>query len=336
MILIGGNEVYLFIINPRAGGGAGSKVWQRAERLLKSRGTPYRSLFTASAEEAGAQIMEALAERTDWAAAVVVGGDGTVHSALPALRASGVPLGVIPAGSGNDTARGFRIPREPEAAVELALAATPVPADLLAGGGGCSLTAIASGFDAAVAENVNASLYKRLCNAVKAGRLAYLIGVIHTLITYRTSRVTVTCDGQEQTYDNAWLVAVCGLPSYGGGLPICPQASADDGLLDVCVVHGCGRLRLLRLLPRLLRGSHVTLPYVAMLRGRSVTAAFAEPRPVIGDGERLGAQPLAVRCEPAALRVLAGPAALQPPEAAAKPHAAAGPHAAEPGGRGGR
>lgn len=133
-------------------------------------------------------------------------------------------------------------------------------------------------------------------------------GVYHRHIAYaddvQALPVSVVCDGTEHAFEKAWLVSICNLPSYGGGLLICPQAKADDGQLDVCVVHGCSRGQLLRLFPTVLKGKHVALPFVSMLRGRSVAVGFAEARPAIGDGESLGKGPLAVRCEPGALRVL--------------------------------
>lgn len=296
--------MYLFIINPRSGGGAGLRTWHTIQALLEKRAAAYEALFTQSADSAESQVLQTLARREDWRAAIVVGGDGTIHSMLGALRRRGVPLGVIPAGSGNDTARGFSIPLAPEAALNQALQDRCIEADLLNAARSLTLTAVASGFDAQVAVNVNGSRYKRLCNAIGAGRLAYIIGVLHTLMTFKPCRVSVTCDGKEQAYDQAWLVSVCNLPSYGGGLLICPQAESGDGLLDVCVVHGVSRGQLLRLFPTVVKGRHTKLPYVTMLRGRSVAVHFAQPRHAIGDGEALGTAPLAVACEPGALRVL--------------------------------
>ncbi|MEK3761882.1 diacylglycerol kinase family protein [Paenibacillus sp. FSL R7-0337] len=296
--------MYLFIINSRSGGGAGRRTWHTVQALLAARAVPYEALFTQSADSAESQVLQALARSEDWRAAIVVGGDGTIHSVLGALRRRNVPLGVIPAGSGNDTARGFSIPLAPEAALDHALQERWIEADLLNAAGSLTLTAVASGFDAQVAVNVNGSRYKRLCNAIGAGRLAYIIGVLHTLMTFKPCRVSVTCDGKEQAFDQAWLVSVCNLPSYGGGLLICPQAESGDGLLDVCVVHGVSRGQLLRLFPTVVKGRHTKLPYVTMLRGRSVAVHFAQPRHAIGDGEALGTAPLAVACEPGALRVL--------------------------------
>ncbi|OMC98470.1 diacylglycerol kinase family protein [Paenibacillus sp. FSL R5-0636] len=296
--------MYLFIINPRSGGGAGGRTWHTVEALMKERSLPFMSLFTHSVEGAEALVLNTLKHREDWKAVIVIGGDGTLHSILGALCGKDIPMGVIPAGSGNDTARGFGIPLSIEAALEAALSERYIEADLLSGANGLTVTAVANGFDAQVAENVNASRYKRLCNAIGAGQLAYIIGILHTLMTFKPCRVSVVCDGTEHAFEKAWLVSICNLPSYGGGLLICPQAKADDGQLDVCVVHGCSRGQLLRLFPTVLKGKHVALPFVSMLRGRSVAVGFAEARPAIGDGESLGKGPLAVRCEPGALRVL--------------------------------
>lgn len=193
--------MYLLIINPRSGGGAGQRTWQAVEGMLHSRGIPHEPLFTQNADRAETQVLGALARRDDWRAAIVIGGDGTIHSVLGALRRRGVPLAVIPAGSGNDTARGFGIPLSTEAALETALQDRCLEADLLSGAGGLTLTAVASGFDAQVAVNVNNSFYKRLCNAIGAGQLAYIIGILHTLMTFKPCRVSVTCDGKEQAFE---------------------------------------------------------------------------------------------------------------------------------------
>lgn len=296
--------MYLFIINARAGGGSGQRTWRMVEKLLKQRQLPYEALFTKDAQSAPESVQEALSRREHWEAAVVIGGDGTIHSVLEPLQRSRVPLAVIPAGSGNDTARGFSIPMDPETALATAIGGRWLASDLLSAQGSLTLTAVASGFDAQVAVNVNNSWYKPLCNAVGAGQLAYLIGILHTLLTFKPGRASVACDGKAHTFEKAWLVSICNLPGYGGGLQICPQAEAADGQLDVCVVHGCSRWQLLRLFPTVFKGRHVTLPFVTLLRGRSIAVDFAQPRPAIGDGERLGDAPLAVRCEPGALRVL--------------------------------
>lgn len=296
--------MYLFVVNPRSGGGAGERAWRRAEKRLRDLGIRYEVLFTGSAGQAENEVRQALSGRQEWIACAVVGGDGTIHSVLPALSDAGVPLGIIPAGSGNDTARGFGIPAAPEPAVDALLDGTPRTVDLLAGSGGRTLTSAACGFDAQVALNVNASRYKKLCSALRAGRLAYLIGILHTLASYKPCRAEIECDGELFRFDGVWLTAVCNLPNYGGGLRIAPQARPDDGRLDLCIVHGCSRTQMLRLFPTLLKGSHVRLPFVTMLRGSRASVRFETGRPSALDGEMLGLGPLTLSCEAGAIRLI--------------------------------
>ena len=89
---------------------------------------------------------------------------------------------------------------------------------------------------------------------------------------------------------------------YGGGIPICPDADPSDGLLDVLLVRPAGRLRLLRLLPRVYRGTHTTAPEASTYRVRSVRLASPGVT-AYADGDPIGALPLTIDVAPAALRV---------------------------------
>ncbi|OZB90724.1 diacylglycerol kinase family protein [Paenibacillus sp. XY044] len=295
--------MYLFIINPKSGSGRSLRSWKRVREALDSKKIKHAALFTTNMAEVDKLVSDTLAQHSRWNAIVVIGGDGTIHSILPVLKRTGIPLGVIPAGSGNDTARGFGIPRDPLAALELILTGSAKAADLISAAGMPVMTAVAAGFDAQVSENVNGSRYKKICNAVGAGRLAYVIGVLHTLMTFKPGPVTVTCDGQTVSYPSAWLTAVSNVPSYGGGLVINPQAKADDGMLDVCVVHDCSRLQLLLLFPTVLKGTHVKLPIVTLFRGNTVGIRFDRPRLAQGDGEDVSALPMDFRADPGAIRI---------------------------------
>lgn len=296
--------MYLFIVNKNSGNGGGYRVWKKIRGILQRRGISYEYIYTQNAEEAHSYLRDQLTNRTGWSAVGVVGGDGTIHSLLPAIRDSGVPLAVFPAGSGNDTARGFRIPRKTAAAVDIMLEGLPRVADLISISGRSTLTALAVGFDAEVANNVNHSRYKKICNWFGLGRLAYVIGVFHTLLTFRPAPLTVECDGTEHTFSSAWLAAVNNVSSYGGGLAICPQAKPDDGLLDICIVHDCSRLKLMLLFPTLLYGMHTRFPFVSMLRGRNVSVHSHLPRLALGDGEHVTSTPLTASADPGALRVM--------------------------------
>lgn len=297
--------MYLFVINKKSGNGHGYRTWIKIKAALDTRLVRYRYLFTESADQAENMIMETLSEPEKWLGVAVIGGDGTIHSVLPILKDFGIPLAVIPAGSGNDTARGFDIPHDPLSALDIMLAGQTRSADLIATSGGLTLTAFAIGFDAQVAENVNTSMYKKICNFFRVGRAAYIVGVLHTLLTFKPCSVTVTCDGVETTYANAWLTAISNVKSYGGGLHICPEAHPGDGQLDICIVHGCSRLQILRLFPTLLSGKHVHLPFVKFLRGKQLSVRFDQQRLALGDGENMSSEPFDIFVEPSALQVYA-------------------------------
>ncbi|HWO52918.1 MAG TPA: diacylglycerol kinase family protein [Paenibacillus cookii] len=297
--------MYLFVINKKSGNGNGYRTWIKIRAALDARLIRYRHVFTESAGQAEDVVAATLSEPEHWLGVAVIGGDGTIHSVLPALKEFGMPLAVIPAGSGNDTARGFGIPHDPLSALDIMLAGRTRAADLIATANGLTLTALAIGFDAQVAENVNASLYKKVCNFFRVGRAAYLVGILHTLLTFRPCGVTVACDGVTGAYPNAWLTAISNVSSYGGGLQICPDAHPGDGQLDICIVHGCSRLQLLRLFPTVLTGKHVNLPFVTFLRGQAISVEFDQHRLALGDGENLSAGPLDITVEPNALRVYA-------------------------------
>jgi YegS/Rv2252/BmrU family lipid kinase len=284
---MGGKAMYLFLINKKSGGGNGLRTWLKVQSILNSRQIPYRHIFTESSTQAVILLSQMLSLPEAWQAVAIIGGDGTIHSILPVLQKTGIPLAVIPAGSGNDTARSFGIPFDMESALEVIFTGQSQAVDLISTSGIFTLTALAIGFDAQVAENVNRSSYKRWCNMLRAGRVAYIIGILHTLLTFKPGKVSVTCDNITTTYDDTWMTAICNGVSYGGGFKISPQAIPNDGQLDICVVHGCSHLQLLRLFPSVLSGNHVKLPFVTMLRGSSISIHNEHMRLALGDGENM-------------------------------------------------
>ncbi|HEY2492388.1 MAG TPA: diacylglycerol kinase family protein [Paenibacillus sp.] len=296
--------MYLFVVNKSSGNGRGFRVWRKISKILDKRGIDYQHQFTQSSEEARTFLTEQLSTSVAWKAVGVVGGDGTIHGLLPVLRHSGVPLAVFPSGSGNDTVRGFQIPMKTTSALEVMLEGLTTVADLISVSETSTLTALGVGFDAEVARNVNNSRYKKVCNSIGMGRLAYLIGIFHTLLTFRPSPLTVQCDGVTRTFSSGWLTAINNVISYGGGLTICPQARPDDGMLDICIVHGCSKFKLLLILPTILYGGHTRLPFVTMLRGRNISVQSELPRLALGDGESLTDTPLTATVDPGALTVM--------------------------------
>ncbi|MFF2483154.1 diacylglycerol/lipid kinase family protein [Paenibacillus sp. NPDC058071] len=330
----------LFAVNPSAGNGRGKRAWSIVEAELNRRSIAYEAIILNNMENAYKEMSDRLEKlgpqgtgKLD--AIAVIGGDGTLHGLLPLFVGSGVPVGIIPAGSGNDTARHFRIPHKPLAALRKLLDGRAVPIDLIRTKlklpsassqadqdelqrPSFTITAVAAGFDSAIAAAVDRSFYKSWCNRLGIGSFAYVIGVLQTLFAYRPTAIEVTIDGVMQRFERSWLSAIASTSSYGGGLRICPEANAADGKLDICIVHSCSTLQLLFLLPTLLLGAHTKLRYVTMLQGASVRlrpvpvksgkgeASLNHPIEAYGDGERLGEVPLESVVLPSSLRFISG------------------------------
>lgn len=294
----------LFVVNENSGNGRGAKVWQQVEQQLQARGTTYQAITSSNGQDAYDRTAAQLSS-AEVKAVAVVGGDGTLHGILPLLVGTGIPVGIIPAGSGNDTSREFHIPRDPIQALNIILSGRTRLSDTIASTSGdetqITLTAIAVGVDGAVAADVNGSRYKRWCNRLGIGSLAYLIGFVRTLMKFSPSDITITIDGTVHRFERGWMSTIANSASYGGGLRICPDARMDDGQLHVCVVHGCSLWRLLFVFPTLLKGTHVKLRYLTQLHGRQATIETNGRFLACGDGEPSGETPLQAELLPGQL-----------------------------------
>ncbi|RUS46731.1 diacylglycerol kinase family protein [Cohnella sp. AR92] len=286
----------MFVVNPSSGNGRGRIVWEKVERRLKKDGVSYLAVSEAT-EQRSIELAAKELEQGLVKAVAVIGGDGTLHSVLPLLAGTSIPLGLIPAGSGNDTARAFGIPKRTMAALDIILSPSIVQADLLraklaTGEELLTLTALAIGLDAAVAEDVNVSGYKKWCNRFGIGSLAYVIGLLRALSRFKPGEAEIVIDGKRHSFRRVWLSAVTNASNYGGGLTICPGALPTDNKLHVCVVHGCTKGQLLRLFPTILNGSHVRTRFVTILSGTDIQVSADRSLLAFGDGEPVGHTPL--------------------------------------------
>lgn len=245
------------------------------------------------AQECAALAQESVDSGTD--ALVICGGDGMVHLASHVLAGTGVPLGIIPAGTGNDAARSFGIPRnDPLAAADRVIAGQVRTIDLARAGDQYFVTVLAAGFDAVVNERANQMTWPR-------GQMKYNLAALAELRTFQPLSYVLDLDG-ETVHTDAMLVAVGNGPSFGGGLRITEGAVLDDGLLDVVVIGPMSRAGLVRTYPRLFHGTHVTHPQFSRRRVRTVRIAGPDVT-AYADGERFGALPMTIECAPGALGV---------------------------------
>ncbi|BBA96150.1 hypothetical protein RVR_1321 [Actinacidiphila reveromycinica] len=300
------SEITLFV-NPSAGRGRGARAAGPAAGALRAAGFDVREVVGADAADALAGARAAVAGGTR--ALVAVGGDGLVSLALQAVAGTGTPLGVVAVGTGNDFARVNGLPvRDPAAAgavVAAALSAGRTRSLDLGrveggpGGPGAPRwfgTVLASGFDSRVNDRGNRMRFP-------GGRFRYDVAMLAELAALRPIRYTVAFDDTDERELEATLVAVGNGSSYGGGMRICTDARMDDGLFDVCVVGPCSRTTLLRVFPRVYRGTHPGHPVVTVHRAARVRLS-AEGVTGYADGEPIGPLPLTAATVPGALRLL--------------------------------
>lgn len=284
-----------FLTNPTSGRGRGARYGAVAAARLRDSGLVVRNLQGRDADEAQDLARASVADGVD--AIVVCGGDGLVHLATQVVATTGIPLGIIPAGSGNDVARYFDLPRkDPVAAADRVIASRLRRIDLARAGSRYYVTVLAAGFDAVVNERANTLAWPR-------GQMRYTVATLAELRTFRPLAFTLDLDGAPLRVD-AMLVAVGNGRSYGGGLRITEGAVLDDGLLDVVIIKEMTKTKLIRTYPKLFSGTHVAVAEYVHHRVRSVTVA-APGVVSYADGERFGKLPLTVTCEPGALAVYA-------------------------------
>ncbi|MEV0070172.1 MULTISPECIES: diacylglycerol kinase family protein [unclassified Amycolatopsis] len=306
-------------VHPASGHGAAARIADAVAARLRPAVERLDVLTATSVEESRALMRSAHAEGLD--VLIVLGGDGAAHQGVQFCADHDVALGLVPSGTGNDFARALGTPPDALTAAgklaEALRAGTRRTLDLgrlggaegSAEGGGDGehgawfATVLCSGFDAAVNARANSLRWP-------SGPRRYDVAILAELAAFRPSPVTLHTDEGTLELD-ATLVAVGNTPYYGGGVPICPQATPDDGLFDVTVIGAAGRLQLLRLLPGLRTGAHLDHPAVRTLRTRTLSIETGSNTgtgpgwPAYADGESQGTTPVTATCVPGALTVVA-------------------------------
>ncbi len=287
------SDEIVLLINPAAGRGRGERAGRRAAARLEDAGVPVRVLAGRDVREAGDLAHESVESGAK--ALVVVGGDGMVHLGLQAVGGSDACLGVIPAGAGNDLARGLGLPlKDPAAAADIVVAGAEREIDLGRTDGQWFAGVVAAGFDAKVNDRVNRMRWPK-------GPRRYDMATFLELGVFTPISYHIELD-DEVLQTEAMLVAIGNLPSYGGGLHITPEAEPDNGLFDVLVVSPVGKATLARAFHRVRKGTHLSYPFVSVHRARQVKIDAADVTAYV-DGERLGPLPRTFDLVPCAQRI---------------------------------
>ncbi|MCL2695347.1 MAG: diacylglycerol kinase family lipid kinase [Clostridiales bacterium] len=286
---------FCLICNPIAGRGAALAALELTKERLEKEG---RSFVVKMSDYPGHAVELAReASGEGHGCIVALGGDGTVREVALPLAHSDAVLALVPCGTGNDFARALAIPSKPEAALEILTGGRDQRIDTGLANETAFINVSGFGFDVDVLDA--AEMYKK---KGLGGKLAYWRGILHSLGHLKLRRTEINADGQALTR-NVMIMAAGNGTHFGGGMRITPQAEPADGLLDVCIVHDISKLRVLSMLPRLQKGTHITSKYVTYLKAREITAVCEPCSRAQVDGEVIEQTPVVFRVAPQSLTV---------------------------------
>jgi len=294
----------LILANPTAGGGLGREALPQLRAFASEKHWSVEFRSAESLAEFAQIAREEAAGRRERIFAL--GGDGTFQALLNAVAGNtNVSIGVLPAGGGNDLAAALGLPLDPVRAAETILmrgeavaldAARVRTADgaerLYMGGGGVGLDAEAARFASGVYRDIR-------------GRSRYLLSAIRALGKFRGIDVRVSLEGAGQTslQGTALVLGILNTPSYGGGLRLAPEASLQDGRLDLVLLENLSAFEIARMLPHMAVSGEIRTHRIQRYCVTSARIETKRPCAFHADGEIIGMTPVEVAVMPRAMRV---------------------------------
>ena len=311
----------LVILNPIAGHGNGEKAWKQIQAALYEGGLDF-DLARTTAPRAAVAIAED-AKRGGYATLISVGGDGTVSEVVNGMmrasngEATGT-LGIISVGSGNDFVKSFApqpgvVPTGKHADWRPGVARVLAGETCVVDVGRVVADHPAPHFDAThyfansfdTGFGANAAMHAHDFRLLQ-GTAMYLAAVLKTLVRYSVPRVRVDLD-DARIEQLSTMIAVANGRCIGGGFWVAPDARNDDGLFDVMIAEGLGRIGILSLLPKVMQGTHIYDPRVKYLKSSRVVIESPDAFNIESDGEIpfIGARRAEIEILPKRLRVFA-------------------------------
>ena len=308
-----------FIVNETSRGGRSAGIWQQVEVALAEKNINFHAWKTEYEGHAQVLAREICQMEDDDICIVVVGGDGTVNEVINGMSGfERVRFGLIPAGSGNDFARGLQISKNPLENLQRIINCKEKGRDKTTiidlgqvSWEGCQkprMFAISAGLgmDALVCKKTLTSKIKPFLNKIHLGKLTYLILTIQSLFSMKTTEAVVRFDGKGQTNLNKIIfLASMNFRAEGGGVPMAPHAVATDGKLSVCTVWGIPKWRTFFCLPFLVAAKHLWIRGIDVTDCLEFGVKAKDPMELHADGEYLGDVTEAqFSCLPGKLRML--------------------------------
>ena len=288
------------LVNPAANRGRGNQVGEQVFHQLSKAGIPAINLSAESAIAAASKAQVAISDQ-EISGVIAVGGDGTAQLGVNICVPNQIPLGIVPAGTGNDQARELKITLgDPAAAIENILASLDAPkrVDVMRVVTGerefWSFGSISAGFDAICAKRANGLKWPK-------GPNSYVAAMLLELPSFKPIEYRLTVDGEHRAV-RAMLCGVANIQNFGGGMRISPESDCHDGELEVFILHEVSRPRLLRIFPTVYKGEHVKFPEIEIFKAKSIRLEN-DNYPISCDGEIVGNAPFSVEIHPGALQV---------------------------------
>lgn len=251
---------FAFIINPVAGNRRHEHIERKISSYFVSTDIEPLIYLTQYAGHA-AVICRQLTEQSSPEAIIAVGGDGTVNEVVNGIGLYGVPMGIIPHGSGNGFARHLGIPTSLEKAFTIIEKCYSIPVDLIRIGEKYSLNVSGVGFDALVAW--------RFQHCRSRGLRSYVRVAVSEFFKYQLEEYELMIDG-DMSRQKAFLISIANSSQFGNNVLISPKASVCDGYIDVCVMYPFPKCATLGLLYKLLCRKIDFSPYLKITRAKKV------------------------------------------------------------------
>ncbi len=298
------------IVNPASAGGRTAREWPQIAATLRAAGLDFDSALTTSPLEATQMARGAVREGRELV--VAAGGDGTISETAAGFFEDGSRIesparfGVLPTGTGGDFRRTFDIPVDTAAAARVLVEGEPRQIDA----GRVTFT----GHDGSTRSlpyvniadaGLGGDVVHRVNRGPKLGAAGFTLASLISLIGYRNAPVTVVADGERMEVV-AQQVVVANCQYFGGGMRMAPMADPSDGELDLIVVGDVGRVRTLRGLEEVRKGTHLAAGDPRWTHKRVKRVEVTSPRRVLidVDGEDPGTLPAVFEVVPGALTLM--------------------------------
>ncbi|OTO71983.1 MULTISPECIES: diacylglycerol/lipid kinase family protein [unclassified Enterococcus] len=304
------NFHYHILINPAAGSGNAAKTAEKIIHLLDDGDytyTPYYTERPGDEREIVNRLSDLLSPWSEFCEKdhvdnsfhllVVIGGDGTLHQVVNQFFVLDLqlPVSYIPAGSGNDFARGIGLSRDPEKAFEqITSAIQPQPINVfhydekISEEQGIILNNVGIGLDALIVATTNASNSKKVLNKYRLGSASYALYLVKAIFTQKTFPILVELNGQTLNFERTFLCTTTNIPYFGGGIAIAPMADPKKEAIDLVVVEKPNMLAILRFLLQLVRKKHTQNKHYRHFTSSKIRIVSVVPQYGQADGENMG------------------------------------------------